>query len=500
MMLRNVSIWRKGLIVVSAPFALTAVLLFTLYRQGEAIEEAESWSRHSLQILNTIEEIEFGLVDIHGEALQLAIVGSSDRTLELSVRNMEVSQALAKLGDLTQEDPDQSLRIASLRPVAEHLLSDMDTTLRGLRLQSNASFQRQVAANDRKLEEVLRLARELKRTERTLANERLRRTADLVERRRLTLIAGGVATLLFTCLAGLFLTRSMLWRLRVVQENVTRLADERELLPAVVGEDEIGQIDRAFHDMVRNLRAQQSDNDMFVYSVSHDLRSPLVNLQGFGKELRRTAAELREMLADPGVPAPLRERARRLLEHDVGEALDFIDQAVQRQAGIIDSLLRLSRAGRVDYRWQMVDVAKLVRGIVEGMRHRGDLEQVEFVVGDLPPVQGDANAIERVFDNVIGNAVKYLSPDRPGRIEVGANTDGTDLVTYFVRDNGIGIAADQLERVFLPFTRLGSGNGEGIGLSLVRRAVGRHHGQVWIESEPGRGSTVYLTLRAPVAA
>lgn len=494
-MLRNVSLRTKALVVVAAPFAVTAALMVTLYRQGEAIAAAEAWSQHSQEVLAKIELAEFGLVDIQAEILQLALLGTGSSPLEPASRNMVVGEALDALQELTFDDHVQKVRIAKLVPLAKQLLSDMDTAINAYRLGST-DVRRQVAANERQLNEMLERMREVKRTESELSAQRLARVAELGRLRQNTLIAGGIATLAIALLVGAFLARSVLQRLQVVHDNVERLSTDRDLLPPIRGRDEIGQIDRAFHDMVRTLRAQQKDNDMFVYSVSHDLRSPLVNLQGFGKELRFALGTLNELLSRPEVPETIRAEALRIAHHDMAEAMDFIDTAVQRQAGIIDSLLRLSRAGRVEYHWQEVDVARCIESIVASLRRRPGLAAVEFVVGDLPRAWGDPNAIERVFDNLLGNAVKYLDPGRPGRIDVGATVDAAQAVTYFVRDNGIGIATEQIERVFMPFTRLGAGEGEGIGLSLVRRAVERHYGKVWLESRPGEGTTVYLTLRA----
>ena len=128
------------------------------------------------------------------------------------------------------------------------------------------------------------------------------------------------------------------------------------------------------------------------------------------------------------------------------------------------------------------------------------------VVDDLPPAWGDPTALEQVFANLIGNAVLYLDPDRPGVIEVGCEEDqnggGTDrepeFRTYYVRDNGIGIPEEAVEKIFQVFKRLRPkhADGEGMGLALVQRIVERHDGEVWVESTEGEGSTFFVRLPA----
>lgn len=238
---------------------------------------------------------------------------------------------------------------------------------------------------------------------------------------------------------------------------------------------------------------------MFVYSVSHDLRSPLVNLQGFSRELGLAREDLQQILKGD-VTAADRERALALADRDMSESIHFIQTAVTRLSSIIDALLRLSRAGRVEYHPKLVDLKPVIRRITEAMKGSIDAHGAEVVVGDLPPVWADATAVEQIFANLIGNAVNYLDPKRSGQIEVGTVTrevDGIEKpVTYFVKDNGLGIAESYLPKVFAIFQRL-HGNvadGEGVGLALVRRVVERHGGKVWVESQEGVGSTFFVAF------
>lgn len=251
----------------------------------------------------------------------------------------------------------------------------------------------------------------------------------------------------------------------------------------------------------RQLTQQNQENEMFVYSVSHDLRSPLVNLEGFSQELAHVCGELRELFAGPEVPAETRARGLALVEGDVGESIRYITQAVLRLSGIIDSLLRLSRAGRVEYQSQQVDVNGTMARVLDSMRGTIAERGAAVHCGELPVVWGDPTALELVFANLVGNALKYADPLRPARVEIGRHDEpdadeerGT--LTFYVRDNGLGIAPEYHERIFQPFKRVHTqtAEGEGMGLAIARRVVERHRGRIWVESAPGSGSTFFVEL------
>jgi PAS domain S-box-containing protein len=248
----------------------------------------------------------------------------------------------------------------------------------------------------------------------------------------------------------------------------------------------------------RELLQKTSENESFVYSVSHDLRAPLVNLQGFSHELTLTAQSLTELLGDPRVPADVREPARALLKDELQESVSFIRNAVQHLGNIIDGLLRLSRVGRVEYRPQTVDTQAVVAEMVASLHATVTEAGARVRVSPLPPVQGDRNAIAQVFANVIGNALKSLDPSRPGEIVVSASPDEPPV--FAVADNGIGIPEQSRGKIFQVFQHVHGqgGRGEGMGLAIVRRIVERHGGRIWFESEPGRGTTFFFTL-APEA-
>ena len=250
----------------------------------------------------------------------------------------------------------------------------------------------------------------------------------------------------------------------------------------------------------RQLAQKNEENETFVFSVSHDLRSPLVNLQGFSRELELSCRDLDELFQDPLIPEEIRKRAHKILQGDIQESIGYIHTGVDRLTGIIDALLRLSRLGRVSYELKEVDMTAVVGKVVQSLRVSAERSGATIQLQALPPAWGDPVAIEQVFGNLLANALHYLQPGRPGMIEIGAVAEANDnpssMQTYFVRDNGVGIPAAYAPQVFQVFRRLNPtlAPGEGMGLVIVRRILDRLGGRIWFESVESEGTVFYVAL------
>lgn len=256
----------------------------------------------------------------------------------------------------------------------------------------------------------------------------------------------------------------------------------------------------------RQLRQQNEENETFVYSVSHDLRSPLVNLQGFSKELEESCGDIRELLATDDVAPAVRQRALTILDDGMTDSIRFIQTAVTRLSTIIDALLRLSRAGRVEYHPVPVAIDRVVQRVIDSLRATMVAREAHITVHDLHPVVADPTSVEQIFANLVGNALNYLDPQRPGDIHIGVDrmdavdpaNDSPGMVTFFVRDNGCGIPDAHRAKIFRAFQRLRPelAQGEGMGLAIVRRMVERHGGRIWLRSTENVGTTFFFTLPA----
>jgi signal transduction histidine kinase len=212
---------------------------------------------------------------------------------------------------------------------------------------------------------------------------------------------------------------------------------------------------------------------------------------------------MERLLRHEQIPPAIRDDGLKLMSENIEDSIRYIQTAVGRLARISDALLRLSRAGRVEYQFQKVDVAVLVEKIIGALHDTIAGKKAEIKLDELPTAWGDPTAVEQIFANLIGNAVHYLDPSRPGQIEVGScdptRWDGlAGFRVFYVKDNGLGIPAAYHQRVFTAFSRLQANvqQGEGVGLALVRRVVERHAGKIWLESAAGVGTTFFVALLA----
>lgn len=233
----------------------------------------------------------------------------------------------------------------------------------------------------------------------------------------------------------------------------------------------------------------------FAYVVSHDLRAPLVNIQGFGKELAMSCERLRSMLAKGRVHDRERRELESLLDEDIPESLDFITTSSAKMEALLAGVLQLSRVGRAPLTIRQLDINHMVSGILASLEYSIQQKNVSVHMESLPPCHGDQTQLDQVFSNLLDNALKYLDPKRPGMIRVTGRQD-PHRVIYAIQDNGIGIAAEHQDSIYRVFHRLDPhhGVGEGLGLTIVRRALDRHGGETWLESQENEGSTFYVSL------
>lgn len=258
--------------------------------------------------------------------------------------------------------------------------------------------------------------------------------------------------------------------------------------------------DEALQRAAELLSQSNEEVRQFAYIVSHDLRAPLVNIRGFASELSRALKELIPLVQP--VLGHLGEADRAsvdlVLRRDVPDALGFIDSSVIRMDHMTSSLLRLSRLGRHEAVLERLDLGPLVSQIVASLGKQIEAHDATVTVHPLPTVMGDRTSMEQILGNVLTNAILYLDPARPGRIEIAGKLAGTDLLMK-VSDNGRGIAPDDRDKVFAPFRRAGASDvpGEGMGLAYVQTLIRRQGGHIWFESEPGVGTSFSFVL--PVA-
>jgi len=257
------------------------------------------------------------------------------------------------------------------------------------------------------------------------------------------------------------------------------------------------ELERRVQERTAALQEANDDIRRFAYIVSHDLRAPLINLHGFAGELRDACTVLTAALPAviPHLEGHQGTEVTRALEADIPEALGFIETAVTRMDRLIEALLQLSRLGRRELQREPIATAALVHETLRTLAHQMAQQQVQVSVGALPVVYADRLALAQIFGNLLANAVAYRAPGRSGTIAITAE-QRPGVTVFAVRDNGRGIAADDIPRVFEPFRRVGRQDapGEGMGLAYVRTLVRRHGGDITCQSTLGAGTTFTFTI------
>jgi PAS domain S-box-containing protein len=246
-----------------------------------------------------------------------------------------------------------------------------------------------------------------------------------------------------------------------------------------------------------DLAQKNKELEAIVYTVSHDLRSPLVNVQGFSQQLVRACDAIRAAMAQAEgglVPA---EPLRQPLEVVIPQALRFINAGVRKMEALLAGLLRYSRFGRVELTIRPLDMEKTVAEVIAAMKFQLDEAKAEVQVGPLPPCLGDPVQTSQVFANLVDNALKYRAAARPLRVTIAGRVDQGAAI-YAVADNGVGIAPEHQAKVFEIFHRLDPDTtaGEGLGLTIAQRVLERQLGKIWVESRVGAGSTFFVSLPA----
>jgi signal transduction histidine kinase len=310
--------------------------------------------------------------------------------------------------------------------------------------------------------------------------------------------------------------------------NVTKQISNRpdySLRVQKEGRDEIGILYDGFNNMLEQIQLWETKRDkaeaeqqrlleelaeknneleQVIYVTSHDLRSPLVNLQGFSQELGYSLKELRSLI-NKGVPA-LEKTKKKIsgIFEDIFDSLKYIQSSTFKMDILLSGLLKVSRVSRMDSTFETIDMNRLIAEIANAFEFQLKEANVNLQVGKLHPCFGNELHLNQVFSNLLNNALKYLAPQRPGEIKITEKETNTNngkqrYLVYCVEDNGIGISREYHKKIFEIFSRLNPDDtaGEGLGLTIVNKIISRHHGKVWVESEPGKGSRFFVSLPMP---
>jgi hypothetical protein len=289
---------------------------------------------------------------------------------------------------------------------------------------------------------------------------------------------------------------------------VRRSARARDNAEASLRDNNLN-LEATIDERTADLREANDEIQRFAYIVSHDLRSPLVNIMGFTSELeelrgnifRRIATLNRAAASAVPVPTtaensePVLEGEDRRLSEDFAEALAFTKSSIAKMDRLISAILNFTREGRREFAPVPIDTRELIEGIAATVAHQSAAANAQIRIEPLPQIVSDRLALEQIFSNLIDNALKYLRPGIPGDIAIRGRTK-LGFAIFEVADNGRGIDAKDHQRIFDLFRRAGAQDkpGQGIGLAHVRTLVRRLGGTMTVASELNCGSTFTITL------
>lgn len=399
-----------------------------------------------------------------------------------------VSAALDRMGVMTADNPVQRNALRELEPVVRERLSQMASIIARHQTGDREGALAIVGGTQGRalVDEIGRRIAGMQAEE---DRSRQARSADFQRTSGLLLSAVLAGALLIVALA---ISSQVL--VRRSQEALR--ASQRALEEANAG------LEATVAERTADLREANDEIQRYAYIVSHDLRAPLVNIMGFTSEIESLRESLAARLAELQRLAPdAAAGGDQDLVGDLDEAVGFIKSSIAKMDRLIGAILKVSREGQRQFRPEPVDMDALLASIAATLAHQAERAGATIDIRALPPVTSDRLALEQIFTNLVDNALKYLRPGVPGRVEIKGRAAGPSVV-YEVQDNGRGIAERDRERVFELFRRAGSQEqpGEGIGLASVRNLVRRIGGTITLTSEPGRGSTFAVRLPAALAS
>jgi len=458
-----------GLGVVIA-MAVAASVSYASLRSTTAALESADWVARTQEVLRLSHAVEAALSEVESSARGFALSGHGEY---LEAHDRSTGEARALLDTLQARVQDNPAQVDRVDRIVEIVSRRLDQLSRLIAARDSggleaASVETSRGVGRQLMEEARTILMALDARETELLGMR---AADLQARAvaaRRAVWAGAVASTLLVIIGGALVGRQLAAR-QEAEQALRRTADEVQVLNV--------ELERR----VEELSAVNRELETFSYSVSHDLRAPLRAIEGF----------------------------TRILEEDHGhrlgdEALRVtgIVQAKTRFMGsLIDDLLAFSRFSRKELEVEVVDMERLVRGVLNEMSRQG-IDRWRVTVESLPTVPGDLALLRQVWVNLLDNACKFSGRRTEPSIDIGASRNGAEVV-YHVRDNGVGFDDTFAEKAFGVFQRLHRQEdfeGSGVGLAIVRRIVHRHGGRVWAQARPDEGATFSFALPVAVAA
>jgi len=470
-----------GLLVVGFIVLVTMSLTsLWLARESDAASEEVA---HTLEVNTTIVTYQGALRRAESGQRGYLLTGDPAYLADYEIGARRLWEVYPDLQRLIADNPAQQKKLEAIQPLVQAKMQELGETISmaqaGQRDQAMAMTRSNRGLDT--MNAILTQIFSMLNDERSLLEER----RDYSDRTNFLLFA-------VNFVGGLIIAILALSSISLIRKRSLQLAEAHAKLETANAE--LARTNIALEERVQertaDLREANDEIQRFAFIVSHDLRSPLVNIMGFTSEL---AALQDEIFAEPkqGEAPPKREQQRQ----DFTEALSFIKTSIGKMDRLINAILQLSRAGRREFVPREIDLSVLVKTLAVDVAHRASEANAKIDIGMLPTIVSDRLALEQIFSNLLDNAIKYLRRDLPGQIDITASERG-NFVVLQVSDNGRGIDAKDHERIFELFRRAGTQDvvGEGIGLAHVRALVRRIGGSIKVESALNQGTTFTIIL------
>jgi hypothetical protein len=482
------------LLLAAGLVVLTVISAGSVHLVNKAREDAR-WILHTVQVENQISLAQLQLR--RAESAQRGYLSAlqPDFQTDFEEAAAKLTPVLARLSQLVSDNPVQRPLVDELVLLSDQRIEEFRKTIELARTQHTDDAARIVreGIGREAMKQIDDLASQMRAEEDRLFVERTT-NADRSQTLAASMTAIGSGFVVVLAAISIFLVR--------------RSARTRDDAEALLRDSNLN-LEATVDERTADLREANNEIQRFAYIVSHDLRSPLVNIMGFTSELEelrgdifrrigalsRVAAPALPLPAGGAEPEPVLEGEDQQLSQDFSEALGFIKSSIAKMDRLISAILNLTREGRRQFEPVRIDTKELIEGIVATLAHQAAEAEAKIRIGPLPNIVSDRLALEQIFSNLIDNAIKYLKPGVPGDIAIRGRSK-LGFAIFDVTDNGRGIDPKDHQRIFDLFRRAGSQDkpGQGIGLAHVRTLVRRLGGTMSVSSELDQGSTFTITL------
>lgn len=475
---------------------LVAISAASVYWLQKAREDT-AWVAHTLEVENQISLAQVQMRRAESAERGFLLIGEPEFATESEEASAQVMPMLHKLQLLSADNPVQRPLIDTVIELTEARLSQFARVIALTRANKPGEARevirtgggREAMSRIRDMMDAMRDEEQRLFMLRTTAADRSQSIASLI-----TITGSGLIVIL--AIVSVILVRQS-----------TRARDVAE---AALRENNLN-LEATVETRTADLREANEEIQRFAYIVSHDLRSPLVNIMGFTSELEELRGDIFRRIATLGREVADKQSAEnadsdgepdllpadKQLSDDFTEALGFIKSSIGKMDRLISAILNLTREGRREFQPVEIDTRDLIENIVATVAHQAAEAEADIRIEPLPDIISDRLALEQIFSNLIDNALKYLKDGVPGDIRIRGK-EKLGFVIFEISDNGRGIDPKDHQRIFDLFRRAGTQDrpGQGIGLAHVRALVRRLGGTMSVSSALGTGSTFTITLPA----